>query len=223
MSYGSINNPYVQPPRPTLQSSAEESLNRLWRLLNNSNHPPPQNVLAGVLWPILDPLSQGISSISWKPSLVEGLTQLALRCLLEVDLVESVPANDSTRTTVSSSSEGSLALLSFLTLAMEEWSDELMYLALTQSLVDHSDKSHPAPIRLVGLFIRLATAGAETGVVHQLAFTGLSTAYRSMDRLDRYLTLDVSRPDQAWWLDDCVTEDVIAKLCAMAVNLLLLR
>jgi len=123
--------------------------------------------------------------------------------------------------TTVSSSEGSLALLSFLTLAMEEWSDELMYLALTQSLVDHSDKSHPSPCNLVGLFIRLAMAGAETGVLHQLAFTGLSTAYRSMDRLDRYLTLDVSRPDLAWWLGDCATEDVMVKLIAMAVNLLL--
>jgi hypothetical protein len=57
--------------------------------------------------------------------------------------------------------------------------------------------------------------------VHQLAFTGLSAAYRSMDRLDRYLTLDVSRPDLAWWFDDCVTEDVIATLSATAVDLLL--
>ena len=225
MSYASINNPYVQPPRPTLQPSAEESLNRLFRL-NTTSHHAPTNSLAAVLWPILDPLSQsqGISSISWNPTLVEGLTQLALRCLLE-DLVESVSVNDptmSTTTTTISSSEGSLALLSLLTLAMEEWSDELMYLALTQRLVDHSEKSHPAaPIGLVGLFVRLATTGAETGVVHQLAFTGLSTAYRSMDRLDRYLTLDVSRPDLAWWFDDCVTEDVIATLSAKAVDLLL--
>ncbi len=204
MSYGSISNPYAQPHRPTSQLSAEDSLKRLFLLRS-----PPS---AAAILPIIDQyLSQRTASISWDPTLVEGLTRLALQRL--DDLVESVTTTDDAPDPVPGVSEGSLATLYLLTLAMEDWSDECMYIALIQSIGDSESRTS-----LLGSCMRLATAGTDT--VHRLAFLALTAAYRSMDRLDRYLTLDVSRPDLAWWLDGPTT-DMVVKLSSTAINLLL--
>lgn len=200
MSYRSLSNPYSQPPRPTLNLSVEESLKQMIRL----EHPPS----AVAVLPIIDHISQSTDSISWDQALVEGLTLITLRCL---DCLIESSANASLGP--SNVSEGSLATLFMMTLAMDDWSDECMYNALSQRF--QSDDSR---ISLLEAFVRLATGGTDT--VHRLAFIGIATAFRSMDRLDRYLTLDVSRPDLAWWLD-CVTEASISMLSGAAVSILL--
>jgi len=199
-----MNNPYTQPPRSQSRLSLEDSFNRLIRLKN------PPNI--GVVLPIIDQyssLSEETDGISWNTTLVERLTQLSLRCL--DDLFESVPVEETYRST---NSEGSLAIFYLLTLVMEEWSDELMYHALTQHIHDLRSGIES----LLGFFTRFVTT--RNDVVHRLAYVGLSTSYRSMDRLDRYLTLDVSRPDLAWWFNH-VTEPMIATFSSVAVDILL--
>lgn len=199
-SNGSRNNPYAQPPRPSM----EESLKQLFRLQGLP--------CASAILPIIHQLSQQSSPIEWDLSLVYGVIQITLRCLesLVLDRVNYVEETTKQRPPAS---EGTLSMLVLLTVAMEEWSNECMYAALVKTLDEYGSSQST----LLDHLVMLSTSGSDT--VHRLGFVALSSAYKAMDRLDRSLTLDLSRPDAGWWLNS-VTEDTIEKLCTIAVTIL---
>lgn len=189
-------NPYAQPPPvsyPNLSQSPEECLKKMIR----HHNPTPPSVDS--LRSILDHVMMQPNIIQWTENLVKDLSIFVL------DLLEPfVPLTDGEAHVP----EEILATLALLNTSMETWDHDLVYLSLVQ---EHEDSK--SRYNLLDLLVDMTMYGY--GRLRQIALVGLSTAYRSMDRLHRYLTLDPCRPDKSWWLNNLTVEkvDTLTSVC----------
>jgi hypothetical protein len=199
-------NPYTQPPRPS-PVSAEESLKQLLRINYQSLNPPSTSVVQPI-WDQIVTAKPG--TFEWTVDLAQGLAALVLA------LMDPFLSPGSEQVVKQIIPDGSLGTFCLLTSAMEDWSDDLMYVALLQEI---PERDHPRS--LLDILFHLVISGND-GPVHDIALVALGTAYRSMDRLHQYLTLDPYRPDTSWWLES-LDEENASKLTSVAVQNLLKR
>jgi hypothetical protein len=193
ISYPPINNPYAQPVRSS-PISAEDALQQFLRTHHNSA-PAIATVRS-----IVDSVLAQPSAIQWTPKLAADLSKLVLHLL---------QCHISCR---QQHAEGALATFFLLTVAMDEWDEDIMYAALIQDSGGDSKKE----TNLMEVLFHLATSDDSNSAVSQLATMGLATAYRSLDRLEQQLTLDLCRPDVGWWFEICDEESLIKLMTGTA-------
>ncbi len=196
-----MNNPYAQPPRQSPMLSARSPEECLRQMLRQHNHDPPS---VATVRPILDRILVQPSIIKWTEDLVKDLSIFTLVVL--ASLLASHPGGQPV-------SEGSLVTFALLTTAMEEWDDNLVYSALLQ------EYEGPKETKTL-LEVMADLVVGDHIAVHRIALVGLSTAYRSMDRLHRYLTLDPYQPDRSWWLES-LNQETLSKLTSICAEVLL--
>lgn len=152
-------------------------------------------------------------AIDWSIDLAQGLTALLLTLL---DPFLSSPENK-----LQQIPDGSLGTFFLLASAMEEWSDDLVYMTILQEVSGREN-----PKSLLDVLIHLAVSGNDDddddyyySSMQRIAIVALGTAYRSMDRLQQHLMLDPYRPDVSWWLAS-LDEERSSKLTSTAMKIL---
>lgn len=189
-------NPYTQPPRSS-SISWEDSLKQL--ICANPTLNPPST---SAVQPILEQILLHTDAIEWTVALAEGLAVLVLA------LFDSLPS--SAGQSLKNIPDGSLGTFFLLASVMQDWSDHLMYMVLLQE-----GPGSENPTSLLNLLLRLAISDKDP--VHNIAIVALGAAYRSMDRLQQYLTLDPYREDRSWWLKHLDGEN-LSKLTSVAMK-----
>lgn len=209
-SYGTVvNNPYAHPSssRSSSPISAEEALQQFLRTNQGSSAPAIATVR-----PVVNSLLAQPDTVEWTAELAGDLARVVLA------LLEEHVRTSCRQQAQQPLAEGSLAALFLLTVAMEEWSDEVMYAAVLQETADKKSSRN----LLQMLWQLTTTADKKDDPLYQISFVGLTRAYQSMDRLEQYLTLDPCRPDVGWWLEFVDEDhDKWTQLAESSVNILL--
>lgn len=182
--------------------SAEDNLKHM---LRHHNRSPPS---VDMVRPLLDHILLQPSNIDWTESMVKDLVLLVLN-LWETFLFAQGLAEQSIP-------DETILVLALVTAAMEQWDDDVIYMAILQEL-DDSRCSH---FSFLEALVQMAVSPQNQPQIRQNALIGLASACRSMDRLHQYMTLDIGRPDRNWWLEK-IGEDNLVKLTGMCMNSLL--